>query len=43
MEYLAGLDWTAISSQFTAVVIALYGVSKAMVKLIGLFRKKDGV
>lgn len=41
LEYLASLDWVAISSQFSAVAIALYGVYKAVVKLVVLLKKRQ--
>lgn len=34
------VDWTAVSSAFSAVVLAGYGLGKAVAKLIALFAKK---
>lgn len=37
---MESLDWTAITSAFSAVCIALYGAYKAIVKFVELFRRK---
>jgi len=37
---LSQVDWTAVSSQFTAVCIAGFGLVKAVSKFIALFRRK---
>jgi len=39
MDFLASLDWTALSSQFTAVCIAGYGLFKAVAKFVSLLRR----
>lgn len=33
-------DWAAVSSQFTAVCVAAYGLYKAVVKFVSAFKKK---
>lgn len=40
LDYFGSIDWVAVSSQFSAVAIAAYGLYKAVAKLIGFFRKK---
>ena len=36
---MESLDWTALSSAFSAVCIALYGAYKAVVKLIAVLKR----
>ena len=41
MDWLVSLDWAALSSQFTAVCVAGFGLYKAVVKLVLILKKKS--
>jgi len=34
------VDWTSVSSQFTAVCVAAFGLYKAVAGFVSLFRRK---
>ena len=40
MDFIELVDWTALTSTFSAACIAVYGAYKAIMKFVDVLRKK---